>query len=726
MLISDFELKERNTAAKGEKPRMEVWQSAAGGNTIAIGYKDGKKYQVKLHAAEPKWYYADKAIADKQRELAAAKDKDKPRITSELNSLKKNKEKYDRNDAIADGYLTIKSNLIRELNAIGDPLIVVPIGIWKQEIDFKGNAVFCAEATPWAEHAYMGGEFGEDDPLVFTRDPKTEQQYAMVASLADRLNKLHGHGIIHGDLKIGNTLMVLHNGKFEGALIDFDAAILLSDLRSQKFEMGSWNKAIGGTYFSPEMYELYQIIDARDEQGFKDFDFNTITTKSDIFGLGVTIYEYFFGRADMGKFMPFINADGETFVDRDYCVAIANGFKLALPNTVNDFLYAVINWMLDPLPQNRPTAKQVADAFRNGTPEAVPARYRRGYVESPEVAARKAQLADLQNKFAAVYADISQKIELIETTTDRTDDNLLGLYEVLCEYASGVIGKLKGLINNANNDFEVTAEQLTKNGEYLEKARNTVDTMLEQYPELCMKFDNIQDGMSLYILTTENSDADKCLFAIDNYEDELFDLSRKLLDKHISTDDTAANNMKWAFGFIEATSKSLNNLYAKALEEYSQCIAALHKVVETDVSMINDYFSNVAPTVPDFSAAGKIYVQDDTGRFVEADSQILKKDGVATLGLSTVFDPYVGMSYQDLTKLGANHKWCSIAAFKQFGLISQDAQAVFIVDDGYTDFDIDKTAFVYFKSSTHGLSTDDIGKIYFSESAFKKFKQILM
>lgn len=340
----------------------------------------------------------------------------------------------------------------------------------------------------------------------------------------------------------------------------------------------------------------------------------------------------------------------------------------------------------------------------------------------------KALAKNIRESVSVWRGTVLDKIKFIEKTEDETDDKLLGIYDVLNYYASDIIDKLNILIEEdaqSNNlDSAAIDEVLTKNCEYLEEAKNKVDLMLTQYLELCEKFDNVQNNFSIYIPTTENSEADKCLFAVENFEDELFDLSRKLLDKRISVDDKAANNMKWAFGLIKAAGISMNNLYAKANEAYLECQKALKTSVDADVKAINDRFSRVEPTVPELSPASNIYVQDATGRFVEADVKILQNDGVATIALSTIFTPYFGMSYQDLTKLGANYKWCSIETFKKFELISQDAQAAFIVDDGYGDYGIDKAAFVYFKSSTHGLSLDDIGKIYFSESAFKKFRQI--
>lgn len=386
MKLSDFTLEKQNVAGVGDEPRYEEWKTASKSNQIGIGTKGGKRYQLKLHASSPKWFNTDEEIRKKEAELRACYDEeDKERINSEIASLQKDKAKRDKSDAVADSYLDCKKKLIAELSRTGTPLIVGPADMWKEPISFKGGATYSIEATPWVENVAVG--FSSSAPIVFSRDLTEEQRYDIIASLAGTLAKLHARGVIHGDLKLGNLLITRSGGNFEGTLIDFDSAIVLNDLYSGKYPFGVWNLIYGGTHFSPEAYELYEIIfDYCDVDMFNDFNFKKITTKTDIFSLAVTIYEMYHGEVDGNNVMPFRSADGEELDVPMYGAAVAQGYKPDLPDNpavMPDLLYGMLNWMLAENPDDRPTAQQVSDIFKNRNVKAIPPKYSRIDLTTP-------------------------------------------------------------------------------------------------------------------------------------------------------------------------------------------------------------------------------------------------------------------------------------------------------------------------------------------------------
>lgn len=378
MKLSDFTLEQQNVALDGAPPRMGEWKSGSRGTMIATGTCGGKKYQIKKHSSEPKWFNTATVIAKKTAEKnASSDDETKNRLETEIQSLKNNKAKNDKADEVAEDYLKIKQNLVRALNGIGDPLIVAPADIWKQEDDSRGGGVYAVEATPWLENVAVG--FDSGSPIVFNRDLDKKQQYAIIASFAERLAELHKAGIIHGDLKQGNTLITKVGSEFKVALIDFDAAILLKDLYSRKFKFDAWFYVVGGTFFAPEFVEFYNVIrEYGDEDIYNDFDLNTITEKSDIFGLGITIYEYFHGCADSKNYVPFKGPDGDTLDCSEYGAAVEQAdYKPDFPASMDDFMYGMLNWMLAKDPAKRPTAEQVAKAFKNEDSSLIPGEFSR-------------------------------------------------------------------------------------------------------------------------------------------------------------------------------------------------------------------------------------------------------------------------------------------------------------------------------------------------------------
>ena len=378
MKLADFTMEQINVALDGQPEKLGIWKNASRGCQIGVGKYRGKKYQIKIHASEPKWYNVDEEIARTKAALSCAQEETKARLQSELNTLVRTKPDRDKRDEISDQFIDMRQRLARSLNSIRSPLVVANTDVWKEKISERGNAVYAVEATPWLDGVFVGLSHDDNLPLLFSRDFPTDLQYKVIASLADILAKVHAKGIVHGDIKLGNTLVVKYGGEFKVALIDYDASFILDDLHSRKYDLSAWYYVIGGTYIAPELDEFVSIVhEAQDEDMFNNFDLNSVTQKSDIFSLGVTIYEYFYGRADgLGPgYLPFVGPDGDVLNIRDYGTAINYGYKLQLPNSVPDFLYGMLNWMLAKNPADRPTAIQVRDAFATRDINLIPAKY---------------------------------------------------------------------------------------------------------------------------------------------------------------------------------------------------------------------------------------------------------------------------------------------------------------------------------------------------------------
>ncbi len=106
----------------------------------------------------------------------------------------------------------------------------------------------------------------------------------ILRSLVHSLKIMHNENIVHGDLKPDNILIkVTGTGTYTAKLIDFDDSYF-----SQKPPTD--REQVVGTpeYYSPELYEY---ISDEDEE----VSGATLTTKSDIFALGVIFAEYITG-----------------------------------------------------------------------------------------------------------------------------------------------------------------------------------------------------------------------------------------------------------------------------------------------------------------------------------------------------------------------------------------------------------------------------------------------
>lgn len=370
MKISDFTLQEYNIAEPGMPPKMGLWKQASKGAKIGIGVYGGKKHQIKLHESQPKWYNASQKIRDKEAELRGAPEEMRERLESELSTLRANKDKYDAQDAISDAYVAYKQKLISALNSPADPAMVGPIDFWKEPIASKNNEVFSVEAVPWVDSA-VG--FTEDSPIVFSRDLTTDQQYDIVASLADAVAKLHARGILHCDLKRGNTLIRKEGDTFAVTLIDFDAAILRSELKPGS-SLDMWYHIVGGTYFAPEVLEFFVVVNERVAPMFATYDFSCVSEKWDVFSLGVTIFEYFYGEAG-ANILPMRSPEGEPLTEAAYGEAVAQDYVPDFPDSMSDLLFGMLNWMLAKNPADRPTVEQVRDIFRSRDISSIPSKY---------------------------------------------------------------------------------------------------------------------------------------------------------------------------------------------------------------------------------------------------------------------------------------------------------------------------------------------------------------
>ena len=297
---------------------FEEWTPANKGHTT-VATRGGKKYFLKKYG-EFKLPRNDGTVSAKGME----------RLTNEFNK------NMDRR---------IKINLaLKDLAGPGGN-IILPIEWFVDDICY-------VEATEWVDGLI------KDDQIV--KLPLDDIKFIMLTA-AGALNSVHRKNIVHSDLKRSNLLAARHRvsateEKIVGKIIDFDNSYFVDDMP----------ESLGGdqSYLSPELYYAMYTEFAPEAMAM-------LSTKSDIFSLGIVFHNYLAG----GDFPDFIDLP-DHLEDRKredkaiYCaepLLSENGKLLVSKKIKEEYLVNLICAMLQPEPEDRPTALDVVMALRNKT-----------------------------------------------------------------------------------------------------------------------------------------------------------------------------------------------------------------------------------------------------------------------------------------------------------------------------------------------------------------------
>lgn len=249
-------------------------------------------------------------------------------------TIAKNQEKF-------DAFARRKTRLNETLRTIGGEggNIVCPVA----ELVYDDH---WTEFSEWIEDAIP------DEQIAAVIDALPEEEKLLLLKTATgALKTIHSRGIVHGDLKLPNIMLVRNGDHVVAKLIDFDGSLFVDDVPLE----------ITGTmnYFSPEL-AAYLDIEEEERGDYTDY----ITTKSDIFTLGLIFHQYLSGRLPESDYLPGhlqrIRDRGQFIYPWQVTLAGDPDCYLQLDPAIREpWLVALIADMLDGNPEKRPSASEV-------------------------------------------------------------------------------------------------------------------------------------------------------------------------------------------------------------------------------------------------------------------------------------------------------------------------------------------------------------------------------
>ena len=115
----------------------------------------------------------------------------------------------------------------------------------------------------------------------------TRERLELFSTICQAVQHAHQKGIIHRDLKPSNILVTLHDGKPVPKVIDFGVAKALNQQLTEKTLFTAYGQMVGTPqYMSPEQAEMSGL---------------DVDTRSDIYSLGVMLYELLTGTTPLDR-----------------------------------------------------------------------------------------------------------------------------------------------------------------------------------------------------------------------------------------------------------------------------------------------------------------------------------------------------------------------------------------------------------------------------------------
>ena len=161
--------------------------------------------------------------------------------------------------------------------------------------------------------------------------PSVDQSLTWALQVAQGMEHLHTHNIIHRDLKSANILL---STAMAAKICDFGTARYLSHTTMQTREAGTHR------WMAPEVIEA---VDAN------------INKKCDSFSFGMVVYELFVHK------VPYYDIPGDTVAG----MKVLQGERPSIPPTMPQYLHSLLTACWDADPHKRPTFHDIIQALHN-------------------------------------------------------------------------------------------------------------------------------------------------------------------------------------------------------------------------------------------------------------------------------------------------------------------------------------------------------------------------
>jgi len=220
------------------------------------------------------------------------------------------------------------------------------------------------DGMPFISMEYVDGE---DLACLLTRIGRLPSDKAVETGrkLCAGLAAAHDRGVIHRDLKPQNIMI---NKRGEVVIMDFGLAAIANELTGAEARNGT------PAYMSPEQIKG-----------------GVVTAKSDIYALGLVLYELFTGKR------PFDAHNLQQLIDMQEAAQLTNMTTVAAD--IDPTVEKVIRRCLEPDPSNRPSsALSVLAALPGGDPLA--AALAAGETPSPELVAAAGKLEGMPRRYS--------------------------------------------------------------------------------------------------------------------------------------------------------------------------------------------------------------------------------------------------------------------------------------------------------------------------------------
>src|SRR5579871_2737051 len=242
------------------------------------------------------------------------------------------------------------------------------------------------EGMPYISMEYVDGE---DLASLLTRIGRLPANKALETArkLCAGLNAAHDRGVIHRDLKPQNIMI---NKRGEVVIMDFGLAALAGELSGAEVRNGT------PAYMAPEQLKGAEV-----------------TARSDIYALGLVLYELFTGKR------PYDGGTVQKLLEQEEAAQLTSMTSIAAD--VDPGVEQAIRRCLDPDPAKRPSsARGVAAALPGG--DALAMALAAGETPSPEVVAASGETEGLPLKFSVpCVAAVAVCLFVIPVVRQRAD-----------------------------------------------------------------------------------------------------------------------------------------------------------------------------------------------------------------------------------------------------------------------------------------------------------------